>query len=332
MERILVWGTGKISERIVERVSKDNNYIIVAFVDNNKDRVDNFFHETEVISPSRLDKYAFDLIVIACSFIDDIIRQISDEYPQYEDKTISYKELEKYLRVNRWNTEWGKYWFRKKVCFIGNEEVFNNYADVARYYFDDYLFLDETEINKYNLAKYDHIFICPPMYLSDEDRAKIQEELSQRIIHKSVLIFEDWNPIFENDIQCSFGTENDDKRFYVIKVSDAVSAWGNILPDFMRGVSYARKMGYIPFIDMKNYRNQYLEKNNRSDNAWEYYFEGAGQKEIIGTAWGAANAISGYYSNVDTSTVADKRMDSLLYGDRSRNIAKAFDNALNLAI
>jgi len=73
-------------------------------------------------------------------------------------------------------------------------------------------------------------------------------------------------------------------------------------------------------------------KLNAISSAWEYYFEGAGQKEIIGTAWGAANAISGYYSNVDTSTVADKRMDSLLYGDRSRNIAKAFDNALNLAV
>lgn len=66
-------------------------------------------------------------------------------------------------------------------------------------------------------------------------------------------------------------------------------------------------------------------------DTWLYYFEGIGQKEIIGTAWGAANAISGYYSNIDSSSSGDKRMDSLLYGDRSRNIAKAFDNAFALA-
>ena len=73
-------------------------------------------------------------------------------------------------------------------------------------------------------------------------------------------------------------------------------------------------------------------KLNMIYDTWGYYFDGIGQKEIIGTAWGAANAISGYYSNVDTSSSADKRMDSLLYGDRSRNIAKAFDNAFNIAV
>lgn len=71
-------------------------------------------------------------------------------------------------------------------------------------------------------------------------------------------------------------------------------------------------------------------KLNAISATWDYYFNGIGQNEIIGTAWGAANAISGYYSNVDTSSSNDKRMDSLLYGDRSRNIVKAFENAFAL--
>lgn len=72
-------------------------------------------------------------------------------------------------------------------------------------------------------------------------------------------------------------------------------------------------------------------KLNSISATWEYYFDGIGQKEIAGTAWGAANAISGYYSNVDTSSKDDKRMDSLLYGDRSRNIVKALNNAFSIA-
>lgn len=51
----------------------------------------------------------------------------------------------------------------------------------------------------------------------------------------------------------------------------------------------------------------------------EYYYLGIGQSSIIGTAWGAYNAVTGYYSNIDNSE-GQKRMDSLLYGDKSKKI------------
>ena len=50
-----------------------------------------------------------------------------------------------------------------------------------------------------------------------------------------------------------------------------------------------------------------------------YYFAVVLQLEIIGSAWGVYNAVTGYYSNVDNSE-GIKRMDSLLYGDKSRKI------------
>ena len=53
-----------------------------------------------------------------------------------------------------------------------------------------------------------------------------------------------------------------------------------------------------------------------------YYNIGPGQREIMGTAWGAYGAITGYYSNIDNS-IGSKRMDSLLFGDKSRKIEKA---------
>lgn len=51
----------------------------------------------------------------------------------------------------------------------------------------------------------------------------------------------------------------------------------------------------------------------------DYYYCGIGQKSIAGTGWGVYNAVTGYYSNVDNSEGL-KRMDSLLYGDKSRKI------------
>ena len=67
-----------------------------------------------------------------------------------------------------------------------------------------------------------------------------------------------------------------------------------------------------------------MKKVNVLTEMNNYYFSGPGQKELLGTAWGAYNAVTGYYSNVDNS-VGTKRMDSLLFGDKSRKIQKASD-------
>ena len=65
-----------------------------------------------------------------------------------------------------------------------------------------------------------------------------------------------------------------------------------------------------------------MKKVNTLSEINNYYFSGIEQKEILGTAWGVYNAITGYYSNIDSST-GTKRMDSLLYGDKSRKIELA---------
>ena len=65
-----------------------------------------------------------------------------------------------------------------------------------------------------------------------------------------------------------------------------------------------------------------MKKVNVLSEMNNYYFNGIGQKEIIGTGYGVYNAINGYYSNVDNAT-GEKRMDSLLFGDKSRKIQLA---------
>ena len=73
-----------------------------------------------------------------------------------------------------------------------------------------------------------------------------------------------------------------------------------------------------------------MRKANQISDTWKYYNEGPGQQEIIGTAWGAMNAVSGYFSNVDTSVEGIKRLDSLLYGDKAKKIQAASEAALIL--
>lgn len=65
-----------------------------------------------------------------------------------------------------------------------------------------------------------------------------------------------------------------------------------------------------------------MKKVNTLSEINNYYFAGIGQREILGSAWGVYNAITGYYSNIDNSE-GTKRMDSLLYGDKSCKIELA---------
>lgn len=66
-------------------------------------------------------------------------------------------------------------------------------------------------------------------------------------------------------------------------------------------------------------------KLNMITDTWLYYHIGPGQQQYMGTAWGAANAVSGYLSNVDTSVSDSKRFDSIVYGDKAKKIQRAFD-------
>ena len=69
-------------------------------------------------------------------------------------------------------------------------------------------------------------------------------------------------------------------------------------------------------------------KANQLFNMFEYYLDGIGQKSITGTAWGAYNGVTGFYSNV-ANLEGEKRMDSLLYGNSARNLVKGLNSALN---
>lgn len=63
-------------------------------------------------------------------------------------------------------------------------------------------------------------------------------------------------------------------------------------------------------------------KINMLTQTMNYYMSGEGQPEYRGTAWGAFNSITGYYSNIANLTGA-KRMDSMLYGNAGDVMGRA---------
>ena len=95
-------------------------------------------------------------------------------------------------------------------------------------------------------------------------------------------------------------------------------------------LNYDAKNGAIKLL-----RNDYLTKEstgistrkiNMIGSMYDYYFNGVAQDKIVGNAWGAYNAVTGYYSNV-ANLKGEKRMDSLLYGNANVVLRRALHQA-----
>ena len=79
----------------------------------------------------------------------------------------------------------------------------------------------------------------------------------------------------------NFGKLNSDKTFYVIKRTPGTGFFSNIT-FILNHLLISEKHGYIPIIDMENYKTIYNEKISVKNtfNAWEYYFEKLNNYEL----------------------------------------------------
>lgn len=69
----------------------------------------------------------------------------------------------------------------------------------------------------------------------------------------------------------SYGEKNKDKTIYIIKpdYQDGVEGLLSLVYRQILYIDYAKKRGFVPYIDWKNFKTQYYDGQN---NAWEYFF------------------------------------------------------------
>ena len=81
-------------------------------------------------------------------------------------------------------------------------------------------------------------------------------------------------PILTNIALHSFGINNSNKIFYVIRRSPGAGFFSN-LTYVLGHLKIAENHNLIPIVDMENFPTIYNEKKsiNKSKNSWEYYFE-----------------------------------------------------------
>ncbi len=71
----------------------------------------------------------------------------------------------------------------------------------------------------------------------------------------------------------SWGRENEDKEFYVVRRADARVGLFSLVLTNLGHIRYALEKGCIPVVDMRNYESQYAGAGMSGQNMWEYYFE-----------------------------------------------------------
>ena len=84
-----------------------------------------------------------------------------------------------------------------------------------------------------------------------------------------------------------------------------------------------RKIFEKDWLAMKK-TNISTRKANIVNAMFDYYKNGVAQEHIIGNAWGAYNAITGYYSNVKDQE-GEKRMNNLVFGNDRLAMSKALN-------
>lgn len=295
---ILLWGTGKISDRISEKIEKFSDINVVVFIDNDVNKVDGFCRGKSIIGPQQISGYKFDFLVIACKAIKEIYLQIEENGYASGNKIFSYIEFEAMLKKKEWDELESVFWREQKVCFVGDEETYNMYSDLSKYIFKEYCFVNIEDFSG-GIEKNEYkIFVCPPRYCSDLEADIYQKNIINSMHRFDFYKFSEWKDIFCNDIKLHLGDKNEKEIFYILRVSDPISGWGNIIPSILQGITYAKENGYIPIVDMQYFQNQYLEmEKHGKENAWEYYFEQICNYSLEEVYSSKNVIISGIYTN-----------------------------------
>jgi hypothetical protein len=72
----------------------------------------------------------------------------------------------------------------------------------------------------------------------------------------------------------NYGNDHPDLTFFVIGVDQGWNGLFAIIANQLTHIAYAIERGYVPIIDLKNHKNQYLSEQQSADiNTWELYFD-----------------------------------------------------------
>lgn len=86
MQKILLWGTGKIADEVLSQCGTLETYDILGIIDNNSEKTGDSFHGYKIVGPDSIRLFSPDAIVVLTDAYHAIKEQIKLNYPEYSDK------------------------------------------------------------------------------------------------------------------------------------------------------------------------------------------------------------------------------------------------------
>lgn len=281
---ILIFGSGS-SVTLYIRDNKeffDNNIEILAFVDNNQKKQGNKFIEKEIISPECIFKYNYDAILICSVYEEDIYMQLVEKMKLYEKKIYTRKSFFEKIIFKWYDRNYNLY--NKKILIVS--EDYGTDEDYKKYYGRYYdLFNIVGIVTFYNIDiiktyKYDYILLTNfnPLPLENQSNIENSYNLFRNLSNNKykILTMEVVRVYFNNIKKLEFyqNCNCNKNKFLIIRINRYFMGLGAIARLASRGIVYAKEKGYIPIIDMKTLKTQYLEEHEYGKiNAYTKFFE-----------------------------------------------------------
>lgn len=275
--KLIIWGTGGQAGGMINyNKAWLFNVHIVCFISNNHQvGTKEQFYQKDVRSPEELYDLEYDYILILSSYVEEITEQILNELKISGEKIISLETLAKKVVEQT-----GKSIFRKIVLLYGKKYTDFNYiyhvqhrAGELRVVIDGdnekAAGISEIGIKDVQEADYDYVLLLDR---DDAEREVLCHNLEANgvVIGNKVLGIHQWiaNLAYEYQIGNSAS-----KQIYYAVVPRPNDGLMGLLMEFLRLCDYAGERGYIPFIDMQNAFNFYLEEDEFGrENSWEKFY------------------------------------------------------------
>ncbi|XME01252.1 hypothetical protein QYZ88_011075 [Lachnospiraceae bacterium C1.1] len=294
---IVVWGTGgnavRFFNEILPVINAGIDVNVVGVIDDNDSRAGSCFMGYKISILSEIGKFKeLDYVLQVETFGGFSFEESKKKLICYGDKLIDIFGLSRILNKSG-------YWTEQRILFMGDRAEYIGSGYMSKFVFKTEKYIEPKEINEVDLNDYDYIFLCAGWYSDPEKNykkeMKIRKKLSSSFDKSRILCGEIWTQIITaGELKViTKGNKNPDKKFYLI-TRDRYVGWGILLYHFGSQITFAKKNGYIPIIDMKNYPNQYnSDEELYKINAWEKFFEPLYKEYSVDEVYESANVFLG---------------------------------------
>ncbi|MCI9078946.1 MAG: hypothetical protein HFH68_08490 [Lachnospiraceae bacterium] len=276
--KILIFGSGSAVNIYIRDYREFflNNINIMAFVDNDKQKQGCKFLEKDIISPDCICKFSFDLILICSVYEEEIFEQLIHNYGLSEKKIYTRRIFFEKIIFKYYDNKYDLY--NKKILIVsedlGTDKDYKKYY--GRYY-DLFYIIGVISINDINLIDnfiYDYLLITNFRPLTLQNKNYFEKYKMENKINKQKLLTIEILKVYFNKVKMLKSGGESGNKYLVIRINLYFMGIGAIALMVAKGVAYAKKMGYIPVVDMETLETQYLEKGEYGNiNAYNKFFK-----------------------------------------------------------